>query len=186
MSRRTDTVTSSDARSAVSGLVSCRGVLISCSAKAALNLAYHGVRARDQSFNVTLERDFTAQLAPIVLTPQDISRVMLNLIGNGFDAVNKRAKAEPGHAPTLKVSTRDLGDSVEIRLWDNGTGIPRDVRDELFDPFLTTKPTGEGTSDMPRAISASVLLRRRRDCDRASDPAPRSVPETKVGGAVNP
>ena len=111
----------------------------------ALNLAYHGARAQDQSFNVTLERDFATALAPIVVNPQDVSRAMLNIIGNGFYAINKRAKAEPGHVPTLKVSTRELTHGVEIRVRDNGTGIPPDIRDKLFEPFFTTKPTGEGT-----------------------------------------
>ena len=107
----------------------------------ALNLAYHGARAQDPSFNITLERDYAEAIAPIVLTPQDITRVFLNLFNNGFYAAKKGA----GDAPMLKVSTRDLGDAVEIRVRDNGTGIPPDIREKLFQPFFTTKPTGEGT-----------------------------------------
>ena len=111
----------------------------------ALNLAYHGARARDQSFNITLERDFGEGIAPVELNPQDISRVFLNIISNGFYAVNARAKTDTGHEPRLTVTTRDAGDSVEIRIRDNGTGIPGDIRDKLFQPFFTTKPPGEGT-----------------------------------------
>ncbi len=112
----------------------------------ALNLAYHGARAQDQSFNITLERDLAPGIAPVTLAPQDMTRVLLNLIGNGFYAARKRR--ETGAAdfePTLKVATRDLGDAVEFRVRDNGIGIPPDIRDKLFQPFFTTKPTGEGT-----------------------------------------
>jgi signal transduction histidine kinase len=113
----------------------------------ALNLAYHGSRAQDQNFNITLERDYDTGIAPIELVPQDITRVCLNLFGNGFYAVAKRQK-EGGNEtfkPTLKVSTKDFGDAVEIRARDNGTGIPDEIKDKLFQPFFTTKPTGEGT-----------------------------------------
>jgi signal transduction histidine kinase len=113
----------------------------------ALNLAYHGARAQDQSFNVTLERDFADGIAPIELVPQDITRLCLNLFGNGFYATIKRQKekGDPQFKPTLKVSTRDLGDVVEIRIRDNGIGVPAEIKDKLFQPFFTTKPTGEGT-----------------------------------------
>ncbi|MGE5151984.1 MAG: sensor histidine kinase, partial [Rhodospirillaceae bacterium] len=112
----------------------------------ALNLAYHGARAQDKEFNVTLERDFEKDSKPIELVPQDVTRVFLNLFGNGFYAANKRRLArEAGFRPTLAVSTRDLGETVEVRVRDNGIGIPAEVRDKLFQPFFTTKPTGEGT-----------------------------------------
>jgi len=113
----------------------------------ALNLAYHGARAQDASFNITLERDFAEAIAPIELVPQDITRVCLNLIGNGFYAATKRQKqgSDPKFKPTLRVSTRDLGDAVEINIRDNGVGIPPEIKDKLFQPFFTTKPTGEGT-----------------------------------------
>ena len=113
----------------------------------ALNLAYHGARAQDQGFNIALERDFDAGLKPIELVPQDMTRVFLNLIGNGFYAAHKRARAENGSGfrPVLQVATREGGDAVEVRVRDNGTGIPSDIRDKLFQPFFTTKPTGEGT-----------------------------------------
>jgi len=113
----------------------------------ALNLAYHGARAQDASFNITLERDFADTIAPIELVPQDITRVCLNLIGNGFYAANKRQRedSDPKFKPTLKVSTRDLGDAVEVQVRDNGIGIAPEIKDKLFQPFFTTKPTGEGT-----------------------------------------
>jgi signal transduction histidine kinase len=113
----------------------------------ALNLAYHGARAQDQNFNITLERDLAHAVAPIELVPQDITRVFLNLFGNGFYAATKRQRdgAEPEFRPVLKVATHDLGEAVEIRVRDNGTGIPAEIKDKLFQPFFTTKPTGEGT-----------------------------------------
>jgi len=113
----------------------------------ALNLAYHGARAQDASFNITLERDFAEAIAPIELVPQDITRVCLNLISNGFYAATKRQKegGDPKFKPTLRVSTRDLGDSVEINIRDNGVDIPPEIKDKFFQPFFTTKPTGEGT-----------------------------------------
>jgi len=113
----------------------------------ALNLAFHGARARDKSFNISLERDFDSKLRPIELVPQDITRVLLNLFGNGFYAANKRRQegTDPGFRPSLRVTTRDLGDHVEIRARDNGVGISPEVQSKLFTPFFTTKPTGEGT-----------------------------------------
>jgi two-component system, NtrC family, sensor kinase len=113
----------------------------------ALNLAYHGARAQDQNFNITLERELDPELRRIELAPQEMTRVFLNLFGNGFYAATKRAR-ENGNAsyrPTLTAATRDLGDAVEVRVRDNGTGIPPEIKDKLFQPFFTTKPTGEGT-----------------------------------------
>ncbi len=113
----------------------------------ALNLAYHGARAQDQKFNITLERDFARGIAPTELVPQDMTRGCLNLFGNGFYAATKRQKegGDPKFKPTLTASTVDLGEAVEIRIRDNGAGIPPEIRDKLFQPFFTTKPTGEGT-----------------------------------------
>jgi len=113
----------------------------------ALNLAYHGARAQDQSFNIRMDREFDRDLARIELVPQEMSRVFINLFGNGFYAAAKRQResAEAAFQPTLTVATRDLGEAVEVRVRDNGTGIPAEIRDKLFQPFFTTKPTGEGT-----------------------------------------
>jgi two-component system, NtrC family, sensor kinase len=124
-----------------------RAVDLNALVEESLSLAYHGARAQDQSFNITLERDFDAGLRPVELVPQDITRVLLNLFGNGFYAASKRAVANGGNGfrPVLRVATQDAGDAVEVRVRDNGTGIPPDIRDKLFQPFFTTKPTGEGT-----------------------------------------
>jgi two-component system, NtrC family, sensor kinase len=113
----------------------------------ALNLAYHGARAQDQSFDITLEREFGEGIAPIEVNPQDMTRVFLNIFSNGFYAATRRARngRDAGFVPTLKVATRDASEVVEIRVRDNGTGIPAEIRDKLFQPFFTTKPTGEGT-----------------------------------------
>jgi two-component system NtrC family sensor kinase len=112
-----------------------------------LNLAYHGARARDEKFNIFVERAFDPALKPIALVPQDMTRVLLNLFSNGFYAASKRAQAigNAGFRPTLTVTTREGGDGVEVKVRDNGTGIPADIRNKLFQPFFTTKPTGEGT-----------------------------------------
>lgn len=109
----------------------------------ALNLAYHGARAQE-SFNVTLERAYAPALAVIEVVPQEMTRVVLNLFGNGLYAVNKRAHAngEASFRPVLAVTAREGNDAVEVRVRDNGTGIPPEIRDKLFQPFFTTKPTG--------------------------------------------
>jgi len=112
----------------------------------ALNLAYHGARAQDQSFNITMERYLDRKLAPIEVVPQDITRVLLNLISNGFYAAAKQSRDTNGaFRPVLQVTTCALGEGVEVRVRDNGIGILPEYRDRLFQPFFTTKPTGEGT-----------------------------------------
>jgi signal transduction histidine kinase len=111
-----------------------------------LNLAYHGARAEKQGFNITLERDFDLAVGVADIYPQEITRVLLNLISNGFYAATQRAGAAGnGFEPMLKAVTRNLGDRVEVRIRDNGTGIPPDIREKIFNPFFTTKPAGEGT-----------------------------------------
>jgi signal transduction histidine kinase len=111
-----------------------------------LNLAYHGARAERPAFNVTLERDFDSAAGMVDIYPQEITRVFLNLISNGFYAAAKRKEsATDGFEPTLSAATKNLGDKVEIRIRDNGIGIPPEVKVKLFNPFFTTKPAGEGT-----------------------------------------
>jgi two-component system, NtrC family, sensor kinase len=111
-----------------------------------LNLAYHGARAEKQGFKITLERDFDPAVGVADIYPQEVTRALLNLISNGFYAATQRAGAAGnGFEPRLKAVTRNLGDRVEVRIRDNGTGIPLDIREKIFDPFFTTKPAGEGT-----------------------------------------
>jgi signal transduction histidine kinase len=145
--RRADGIVKSMLEHSRGGTGERRSVDLNALVEEALNLAYHGARAQDQSFNITLERDFGQAIAPIELVPQDVTRVFLNLVGNGFYAANKRRQAadDATFKPMLKVSTRELGDAVEVRVRDNGTGIVPGLREKLFQPFFTTKPTGEGT-----------------------------------------
>ncbi len=111
-----------------------------------LNLAYHGARAERSGFNITLQRDLDPEAGMIDLYPQEITRVFLNLISNGFYAATKRKEAAAdSFEPTLSASTKNLGNKVEIRIRDNGTGIPLEVKEKMFNPFFTTKPAGEGT-----------------------------------------
>jgi GAF domain-containing protein len=125
-----------------------------------LNLAYHGARAEKSDFNVTLERDFGTDAGEVDLFPQEITRVLLNLISNGFYAVTKRRKegGEPGFEPTLRASTKSLGESIEIRIRDNGTGIPPEVKEKMFNPFFTTKPAGEGTG-LGLSMSHDIIVK---------------------------
>jgi signal transduction histidine kinase len=123
-----------------------------------LRLAYHGLRAKDSSFNVTLETHFDPDLPLVSVIPQDIGRVLLNLINNAFYAVAERSRStvhqrtvETLHAtslqyqPNVTVSTKRLENAIEIRVIDNGNGIPESIKDKIFQPFFTTKPTGQGT-----------------------------------------
>jgi signal transduction histidine kinase len=125
-----------------------------------LNLAYHGARAEKPDFNVTLQRDFDSSAGTVEVFPQEITRVFLNLVSNGFYAVAKRKReaGDPGFDPVLSAATRDLGDSVEIRIRDNGTGIPPEVKDKMFNPFFTTKPAGEGTG-LGLSMSHDIIVK---------------------------
>ncbi|MBR1087287.1 GAF domain-containing protein [Bradyrhizobium manausense] len=112
-----------------------------------LNLAYHGARAERSDFNITLEQDLDPDAGAVEMYPQDITRALLNLFSNGFYAAISRKKAANGATfePVLSAATRNAGNTVEIRIRDNGTGIPAEIREKIFNPFFTTKPTGEGT-----------------------------------------
>jgi two-component system, NtrC family, sensor kinase len=125
-----------------------------------LNLAYHGARAERQGFNITLEKSFDPNAGEVDLFPQEITRALLNLISNGFYATTKRkAEANGGnYEPTVAAATKNLGDRVEIRIRDNGTGIPPEVREKLFNPFFTTKPAGEGTG-LGLSISHDIIVK---------------------------
>jgi two-component system NtrC family sensor kinase len=125
-----------------------------------LNLAYHGARAEKREFNVTLQRDFDQMAGTIEVFPQEITRVFLNLISNGFYAVTKRRteNGNSGFEPTLRATTRNLGDTVEIRIRDNGTGIPDEVKEKMFNPFFTTKPAGEGTG-LGLSMSHDIIVK---------------------------
>jgi GAF domain-containing protein len=124
-----------------------------------LNLAYHGARAEKQGFNITMERSLDPAAGQADVFPQDITRVLLNLISNGFYAATKRrAETGDGFEPTLVASTRNLGDRVEIRVRDNGSGISPEVKEKMFNPFFTTKPAGEGTG-LGLSISHDIIVK---------------------------
>jgi two-component system, NtrC family, sensor kinase len=124
-----------------------------------LNLAYHGARAENQEFKIRLDQNFDPAAGEVHLFPQEITRVLLNLISNGFYAAMKRkAEMRDGYEPTVAAATRDLGDRVEIRIRDNGGGIPPEVKDKMFNPFFTTKPPGEGTG-LGLSLSYDIIVK---------------------------
>ena len=126
----------------------------------AFNLAYHGARAENQGFKINLERSFDPAAGQVDAFPQEITRALLNLISNGFYAATKR-KAEVNvgsYEPSLAVTTKNLGNSIEIRIRDNGTGIVPEVKEKLFSPFFTTKPAGEGTG-LGLSISHDIIVK---------------------------
>jgi PAS domain S-box-containing protein len=137
-----------------------RPVDINAIVEESLNLAYHGARAEKQGFNITLERSLDPTAGEADVFPQEITRALLNLISNGFYAATTR-KAQAGgdgYEPTLAASTRSLGDQVEIKIRDNGTGIPSEVKEKIFNPFFTTKPAGEGTG-LGLSISHDIIVK---------------------------
>ena len=126
----------------------------------ALNLAYHGARAEKPGFNVTIDKSLDPNAGAADLYAQEMTRVLLNLISNGFYATTKRklAEATAAYEPTITASTRDLGESVEIAIRDNGTGIPDEVKAKMFNPFFTTKPAGEGTG-LGLSLSHDIIVK---------------------------
>jgi signal transduction histidine kinase len=111
-----------------------------------LRLAYHGLRAKDKSFNARFETDFDNAIGKIDLIPQEVGRAILNMINNAFYAVKEKKKQlVEGYEPMVVISSKKSSDDIEIRIKDNGIGIPQKVLDKIFQPFFTTKPTGQGT-----------------------------------------
>jgi two-component system, NtrC family, sensor kinase len=137
-----------------------RPVNINALVEESLNLAWHGARAEKQGFNITLEKSFDPTAGEADVFPQEITRALLNLIANGFYAATKRkAEANGGdYEPTLTAATKNLGDRVEIRIRDNGIGIPPEVKEKMFNPFFTTKPAGEGTG-LGLSISHDIVVK---------------------------
>ncbi|MBL8229846.1 MAG: GAF domain-containing protein [Bryobacterales bacterium] len=126
------------------------------------NLAYHGMRAQDSTFNITIQRQFAPDLGKVDAVPQDLSRVFLNILNNACYAAHDKAKrAGTGYSPTLQIRTVNLGDAIEVRIRDNGMGIPQDVREKIFNPFFTTKPTGQGTG-LGLSISHDIVVQQHR------------------------
>jgi two-component system NtrC family sensor kinase len=124
-----------------------------------LNLAYHGARAEKPGFNVMLKRDLDPDAGAVELYPQEITRALLNLISNGFYAATQRKSVEgETFEPVLIAATKNLGKTVEIRIRDNGTGIPADVKEKIFNPFFTTKPAGEGTG-LGLSMSHDIIVK---------------------------
>ncbi|MDZ7364504.1 MAG: ATP-binding protein [candidate division KSB1 bacterium] len=157
----------------------------------AVNLTYHGLRAQDVSFNIAIEKQYDETIGKIEVVPQDLQRVFLNIINNACYAAHQKARAGDGESgrkgdresgrwgenespshplapssrqpftPTLSVSTKNLGDQIEIRIRDNGNGIPKDIREKIFNPFFTTKPTGQGTG-LGLSISYDIIVQQHR------------------------
>ncbi len=124
-----------------------------------VNLAYHGMRARQTDFNVTLDRHFDEAVGRVEVVPQELGRVLINLLNNAFYAVHERAQQDAeGYRPTVRVQTRRVEDHVEIQVEDNGPGIPEAVRAKIFEPFFTTKPTGQGTG-LGLSLSYDIVTR---------------------------
>ncbi len=158
--KRADNIVRSMLAHSRSGGGDWQSVDINALVEESLTLAYHGARAQDQDFNVALEREYGADIGSVELVPQDMTRVFLNLIGNGFYAADKRRRTanDAAFRPVLSVTTRDLGKTVEVTVRDNGVGIPDNIRDKLFQPFFTTKPPGEGTG-LGLSISYEIVTK---------------------------
>ena len=156
--RRADSIVKNMLLHSRSGASEHRAVDLNAVAEEALNLAYHGARAETPGFNITMEKDLDPGVGMVEVYPQEISRVLVNLINNGFYAAHKQAEAILGFEPILRLSTKNLGDQVEIRVRDNGTGIPADVRAKIFEPFFTTKPAGQGTG-LGLSLSFDIVVK---------------------------
>ena len=159
-------------------------------AEEALNLAYHGARAENPGFNIEMKTELAEDVGKVECYPQDLMRVFLNLISNGMYAAYKRAQEEEGFSPVITVSSRTNGDRVEVQVRDNGEGIPDHVREQIFTPFFTTKPAGEGTG-LGLSLSYDIIVKQHGgDLTVESEPGkstvftvslPRTLP-TDAGG----
>ena len=158
--RRADSIVKHMLLHSRSGPSEHRAIDLNTAVEEALNLAYHGARAETPGFNITMEKDLDPRAGEVDLYPQEFTRVMLNLIGNAFYAARRRAEETPDKRfePTLRLTTRDLGEQVEIRVRDNGTGIGDAVREKIFEPFFTTKPAGEGTG-LGLSLSYDIVVK---------------------------
>jgi two-component system, NtrC family, sensor kinase len=157
--RRADSIVKNMLLHSRTGPSEHRSIDLNATVEEALNLAYHGARAETPGFNITVEKHFDPAAGIIDAYPQEITRVLLNLMSNGFYAARKRiATAGPGFEPTLTVTTAGSEDSVNVRVRDNGTGIPQEVREKIFEPFFTTKPAGEGTG-LGLSLSYDIVVK---------------------------
>jgi GAF domain-containing protein len=190
--KRADSIVKNMLLHSRSGSGERRAVEINAIMDESLNLAYHGARAEKQGFNITMERDFDPKAGVAEIYPQEITRALLNLVSNGFYAATKRAaEAGNGFEPKLRAVTRDRGDKIEIRIRDNGTGIPAEIREKIFNPFFTTKPAGEGTGLGLSMCHDIVVKQHGGVMDVASEPGaftefiitlPRNAPAQTMAG----
>lgn len=190
--KRADSIVKNMLLHSRSGSGEYRPVEINAVIDESLNLAYHGARAEGKGFNITLERDFDPAAGVAEIYPQEITRVFLNLVSNGFYAATKRAM-EVGNSfePRLTAVTRNLGDRVEIRIRDNGVGISSDIKEKIFNPFFTTKPAGEGTG-LGLSMSHDIVVKQHGGTiDVTTEPGaftefiitlPRTAPAQEVAG----
>jgi two-component system, NtrC family, sensor kinase len=158
--RRADAIVKNMLQHSREGTGEHRVIDINALVEESLNLAWHGARAETQGFEIKLKQSFDPSAGDADIFPQDIRRALLNMISNGFYAATRRSAATNGgdYEPTVTASTKNLGDRVEIRIHDNGTGMPPDVKDKMFNPFFTTKPTGEGTG-LGLSISHDIIVK---------------------------
>jgi two-component system NtrC family sensor kinase len=158
--RRADAIVKNMLQHSREGSSEHRAVDINALLEESLNLAWHGARAETQGFEIKLKQSFDPSAGEADIFPQDIRRALLNMISNGFYAATRRSAATNGgdYEPTVTASTKNLGDRVEIRIRDNGTGMTPDVKEKMFNPFFTTKPTGEGTG-LGLSISHDIIVK---------------------------
>src|SRR5262249_17048173 len=157
--RRADAIVKSMLQHSRDASAEHRVIDINALVEESLNLAWHGARAERHGFEIKLKQSFDPSAGELDVFPQDIRRPLLNVISNGFHAATRRrAEADGDYEPTLAASTKNLGDRVEIRIRDNGTGMTPDVKERMFNPFFTTKPTGEGTG-LGLSISHDIIVK---------------------------